>query len=295
MIMKHPLALFLDALSPGGALHAAAREGEAKSIAWLLDHNIYEVDCYYHDLTALYIAILRNQPASILTLLQHKAQPNLPCINGRFDSAKPIQNCIYQADVSNIKLLIMHGANDEGVKFIQGRQDIATLFSKTLITKRRHDACLQEAKAQLSNKHYSQALTHYLQAGDVWYNLSLNEPVTLYQHYYQEQALDLYKKAIHCYEKLSAVEFSQELKVACQQLFERSADCCHWLKLADEAKAYSSQAARLHPGLRRQSYTSNSEASWPATPIDVGLYKRKLRRPTQTEEQQALIHNAYTL
>jgi len=294
--MKNPLALFLDVLRPGGALHAAAREGEAKSIAWLLDHNIYKVDCYYDNATALYEATLCNKPDSILTLLKYKAKPNLLSKNVvSLNNEKPIQNCINQADASSIKLLIMHGADDKGVRFILDRQDIETLFYKTLETKRQYDAYLKEAKIQLLNKQYSQALTHYLQAGDTWYTLSQNEPVALYQHYYQEQALIFYKKAIRCYEKLSAVEFSHELKVSCQKLFERAADCCHWLKLADEAKTYSSQAAKLHSELCRQSYSSNSEESRPMSPIDVGLYKRKTRRQEQTEEQQVLLHKSYTL
>ena len=289
--MKHPLALFFDTLRPGGALHAAARQGEAKSIAWLLDHNIYKVDCYYDNATALYGATLCNKPDSILTLLNYKAKPNLPSQNVvSLNNEKPIQNCINQADASSIKLLIMHGANDEGVRFILGRQDIETLFFKTLKTKQQYDAYLKEAKAQLLNKQYPHALRNYLQAGDVWYNLSQNEPVALYQHYYQEQALTFYTKAIHCYEKLSAVEFSRELKVACQQLFERAADCCHWLKLADQAKAYSSQAAKLQTGLHRQSYSSNSEEHQPIAYIDIGLYKRKAKGQEQTEEQQGLLH-----
>ena len=56
--------------------------------------------------------------------------------------------------------------------------------------------------------------------------IKINEPVALYQHHYQEQALTFYKNAIGCYKKLSAVEFSRELKVVCQHLFEKAADCC---------------------------------------------------------------------
>jgi len=292
--MKHPLALFLNALSPTSGLHAAAREGDAKSIAWLLNHAIYQVDCYYHNATALYEATLFKQPASTLTLLQHKAKPNLSCTNGFFNNAKPIQNCINQADESGIKLLIMHGANDEGVRFILNRQDIETLFYKIWGTKRQYDAYLKEANAQLVNKQYSQALSNYLRAGDVWYTLSQDEPVALYQHYYQEQALTLYKNAIGCYEKLSAVEFSRELKVVCQHLFEKAADCCQQLKLTDEAKVYSSQSAKLHTGLRRQSYNSNKEEPQQTAYTHAGLYKRKTRKQEQRPEQQPLLNTPYT-
>lgn len=294
--MKHPLALFLDVLRSGGALHAAASQGEAKSIAWLLGHNIYNVDCYYDNATALYEATLCNKPDSILTLLKYKAKPNLLSKNVvSLNNEKPIQNCINQADASSIKLLIMHGADDKGVRFILDRQDIETLFYKTLETKRQYDAYLKDAKTQLLSKQYSQALTNYLQAGNVWYVLSQNEPVALYQQYYQEQALTFYAKAILCYEKLSAVEFSRELKLACQQLFEKAADCCHWLKLADQAKAYSSQAAKLQTGLRRQSYSSNREDPQQTAYAEVGLYKRKPKRQDQKEEQQGLLDQAYIL
>lgn len=289
--MRHPIAFLLDALRPGGGLHAAAGEGETKTMNWLLENHIYDVNGYCDDITALYNAVLSRQPDSILTLLRHKADPNLPCINGRFDNETPVQLAIYQANASSIKLLIMHGADDSGLKFRVDRGDIQALFYETLAIKKKYDALLKAADAQLQNKQYQTALINYQQAGDVWYKLSEEENLALYKRYYLEQALTLYKKAISCYKPLSVRAVTGDLKTACQQLFERAADCCYFLDLTADAKLYSSQAACLYPGLQREAYSLTSEGAAPNA-YEAGLYRRKPRSRILSEEQQPLLDNS---
>lgn len=261
--MKHPLALFLNALSASSGLHAAAREGE--DIARLLALKVYEVDCYDDNATALYEATLCNKPASILTLLKHKANPNLTSTN--VISSKPekiIQVSIEQANTSNIKLLIMYGADDLGLKFVNSRDDIEKLFYKTRGIKEQYDAHLKMADAEWLNKRYSRALSNYQKAADIWYTLSQDEPVARYQKHYKKQALLFYKKAISCYEKLSAQEITAE------------------------AKIYSSKSAHLNISQHRQANTEQTAHS------TLGLYQRKPNRQKQNEEQEPLLDIAYT-
>jgi hypothetical protein len=233
----------LNYLSAEPALYAAMRFNNLSLLKVYLNSGLYDVDDNNNELgmTALMSSVLHNKPVFTVELLKHKADPKKVDKDGTL----AIQYAIYDSNTSNVKLLAMHGATTQGVKFIKNGEATRLLLLEMITVKQNYDTLRHEAKQCSQLEQYEQALIKYKQAGDIWYHLCSEETIEEYRTYYQEKALNKYKKAAVCFDCITIQNITEELQNPCQELYGRLKTLSHVLGLKQEEQHYTGILQKL--------------------------------------------------
>lgn len=122
-------------------------------------------------------------------MLEHGADPNALY---KFQIPKKIiQTYVNEGNLSKIRLLIMFGATEDGVKFDPNKSQIKHMFSSTRLDYQTVKKL--ERKLALLNMDDKKKESFLLETGKIWEKLSKDETSEFFRSYYQKKVNHYYR------------------------------------------------------------------------------------------------------